>query len=115
MQTQVELGQGKAAWGHAQAAFNVYLNQQNWELAAARCDTLFRCNLDNALIALGHGLWLSITFPVEVTLTISQLQHVIDETPEEFDGAAVAAAMAAYINEIRGNAQTNDDVALAVG
>lgn len=114
-QTQVELGQGKTAWGHAQAAFNVYLNQQKWELAAACCDTLFRCNLDNALIALGHGLWLSITFPVEVTLTISQLQHVIDETPEESDGAAVAAAMAAYINEIRGNAQKNDDVALAVG
>ena len=105
----------QSAWNHARQAFDVFLGYRNWEQAALVCDTLFRCGVDDSLIALGHGLWLSITFPVDVSLTISQLQHVIDETPESSDGAAVAAAVAAYVNEIRGNEHQDPDIDLAVG
>lgn len=111
----VDLGHPQQAWKTAHATLNYYLQQQNWEQAVLVCDTLFRSGHDDALIALGQGLWLSITFPIDPSLTISMLQHVIDETPEDSDGAAVAAAVAAYVADLRGNGNQNDDCTLAVG
>ncbi|NKB76119.1 MAG: hypothetical protein GKR96_03500 [Gammaproteobacteria bacterium] len=112
---QIDCGHTQLAWKNALPAFQFHIDRQEWELATVVCDTLFHCDHQDSLIALGHGLWLSITFPVEPTLTISQLQHVIDETPEDSDGAAVAAAVAAYVVELRGNQVKNDDAALIIG
>lgn len=112
---QIELEQGQIAWSNAMPAFKLNIAKQRWEQAVVACDTLFRCNQPDSLVALGHALWLSITFPVDPTLTIAQLQHVIAETPEDSDGAAVAAAMAAYVVDLRGSENANDDAALAVG
>jgi hypothetical protein len=44
---------------------------------------------------------LAVTFPVDAELTVAMLQHIIDETPEDSDGAAVAAATASYIVDMR--------------
>ena len=112
---QIDLSDVESAWSTAFPLLSFYLDKQNWEKAAAVCDTLFRCNQPDSLAALGHGLWLSITFPVDLTLTLSQLQHVIDETPEDSDGAAVAAAVAAYVVDLRSEDAGNDDAILAVG
>ncbi|MGI9316182.1 MAG: hypothetical protein ACR2QW_02520 [bacterium] len=112
---QIDLDQGELAWNNAFPAFKMHLEKHQWEQAAAVCDTLFRSNQPDSLVALGHGLWLSITFPVDPTLTVAQLQHVINETPEDSDGAAVAAAVAAYIVDLRGDDNASDDATLAVG
>ena len=111
---QIEQGQARKAWENAMPAFRIHIDRQEWELATVVCDTLFRCEQPDSLIALGHALWLSITFPVEPTLTLVQLQHVINDTPEDSDGAAVAAAVGAYVAELRGGEKQNDEVVLAV-
>ncbi len=112
---QIDMDQPASAWSNAYPAFRMHITRQQWQPAIIVCDTLFRCNQPDSLIALGHSLWLSITFPVEPGLTVSQLQHVIDDTPEDSDGAAVAAAMAAYIVNLRTGVDTRDDCTLAVG
>ena len=116
--TLTDLEQPAQAWQVGFPAFKWYIGQQNWEQAVEACDTLFRSGHEDALIALGHGLWLSITFPVDPALTLAQLQHVIDDTPEDSDGAAVAAAVAAYVVDLRcSDSQTslNSDNTLIVG
>jgi len=113
-----DLEQPAQAWRVGFPAFQWYISQQNWEQAVEVCDCLFRSGHEDALIALGHGLWLSITFPVDPALTLAQLQHVIDDTPEDSDGAAVAAAVAAYVVDLRcaeNQTSLNSDNTLVVG
>jgi hypothetical protein len=43
------------------------------------------------------------------------LQHLIDETPDSSDGAAVAAATASYIVDIRAEGQQREDLQLFTG
>jgi hypothetical protein len=114
-QILIELDQGKLAWRKAFPVLEFHLAKQEWEQATVVCGTLFRCNEPDSLAALGHALWLSITFPVNVTLTIAQLQHVINDTPSDSDGAAVAAAVASYVLDLRGSQNKSDDATLAVG
>jgi hypothetical protein len=111
----VELDQPEKAWKTAYPVFENYLQQQDWENAISICDTLFLSGHDDALVALGHGLWLSITFPVSPLTTVAQLQHVVDETPQDSDGAAVAAAVAGYVVGLRSEDAANDDATLAAG
>ncbi len=42
-----------------------------------------------------------MTFPIDPEITVHLLSHVIDDTPDDSDGAAVAAATAAFIADIR--------------
>ncbi len=110
-----ELDQKQPAWTLAFSSFQYFLDRQEWERAAETCDTLFRLDHDESLVALGHGLWLSITFPMDLSLTIAQLKHVIDDTPEDSDGAAVAAAMAGYIHSLRGGDDSSSELTLVIG
>ena len=103
------------AWNHAMEAFRIQLAREDWEQAVVACDALFSCGTDDALIALGHGLWLGITFPIDPSLTVRQLMHVIDETPADSDGAAVAAAVAAYVVDLRAGGNQHGELSLAVG
>ncbi len=110
----IDMDQGQMAWNRAFPVLALYIDHKQWQQAVMLCETLFRSEQADSLVALGHALWLSITFPVEPTLTLAQLQHVIDETPDDSDGAAVAAAMAAYVVDLRGD-NAGDDAALAAG
>ena len=111
----IELGRCDEAWETAWPCLSRFVARRDWERAVRTCDILFRTGRPQALAALGHGLWLGITFPIDPELTILQLRHVIDETPEDSDGAAVAAAVAAYVADIRGSGSRNDDATLAGG
>ena len=53
------------------------------------------------MIALGHGIWLGVTFPIDPEISVNLLSHVIEDTPDDSDGAAVAAATAAFIADVR--------------
>jgi len=97
----VRLEKRPEAWAAAREAFDLYLAEQAWEGAAQACDILFLTDQPQSLAALGQGIWLAVTYPVDPELSVALLQHVVDETPPDADGAAVAAVMAYYLADLR--------------
>ncbi len=97
----VRLEQQADAWAAARTALDLYMGEQAWEGAAQACDILFLSDQPDSLAALGHGIWLAVTYPVDPELSVALLQHVVDETPPESDGAAVAAVTAYYLVDVR--------------
>lgn len=108
----VELKRMSDAWRSAKAAFDISITGKMWEQAARSCDLLFRTGLENSLSALGQGIWLAVTFPVDPELTVSMLDHVIEETPDHSDGAAVAATTAVYVVDLRADDKLYDDLSV---
>ncbi|HEB67104.1 MAG TPA: hypothetical protein ENI93_04080 [Gammaproteobacteria bacterium] len=100
-ETELALERKAAAWERARRAFDVFLAHQAWQEAVEACNVLFQTEQPASLAALGMGVWLGVTFPIEPDTTVAMLQHIIDETPPDADGAAVAAITAHYIADIR--------------
>ncbi len=97
----VRLEQGAPAWAAAREAFDLYLAEQAWEGAAQCCDVLFLADQPESLAALGQGIWLAVTYPVDPELSVALLHRVVEETPPDADGAAVAAITAYYVVDLR--------------
>jgi hypothetical protein len=97
----VRLEKRPAAWAAAREAFDLYMAEQAREGAAQACDILFLAEQPQSLAALGQGIWLAVTYPVDPELSVALLQHVVDETPPDADGAAVAAVTAYYLADLR--------------
>jgi hypothetical protein len=95
------LSQGADAWMHAREAFSVFVDYEHWQEAVEAADILYQCEQPDSIVALGHGIWLAVTYPVKPQSTVALLDHVIDETPDDSDGAAVAAMAAHYIADLR--------------
>ena len=100
-ETLLALQRKEESWKIAREVFDTCAAAGSWQDAIEACDILFQCEQDESLAALGNGVWLSITFPVPAQLTVALLQHIVDETPDDSDGAAVAAMAANYIAELR--------------
>ena len=109
-ETLLALLKKQEAWDVAREAFDVFAAEAQWQDAAEACDVLFQCELPGSLAALGNGVWLSVTFPVPAQLTVALLQHIIDETPDDSDGAAVAAMAAHYIADLRTEGDEHDSL-----
>ncbi len=99
--TLVGLGRGEDAWQLAREAFDVFIASDAFESAADCCDVLFRAEQPQSLSALGQGIWLAVTYPIDVELSIELLSHIVDETPDDADGAAVAATTALFLADVR--------------
>ena len=97
----VRLEKNPEAWSMAREAFDLYLAEESWEGAVQCCDILFLADQELSLPALGQGIWLAVTYPVDPELSVALLQHVVDETPPDSDGAAVAAITALYLTDLR--------------
>jgi hypothetical protein len=74
----------------------------------------FRLQLDIAthLVAMDqkNDAWqMAVTFPVDPTLSVNMLDHVIEETPNDSDGGAVAAAAAHYLADLRASDEKQRD------
>jgi hypothetical protein len=95
------LERGSEAWPIAHTALGILVGEQQWESAADACDVLYESDQPDSLIALGHGVWLGVTFPIDPEITVNLLSHIVDDTPDDSDGAAVAAATAAFIADVR--------------
>jgi hypothetical protein len=95
------LGRGAEAWQFAREAFSVFVDYERWQEAAEATDILYQSDQSDSIVALGQGLWLAVTYPVKAQSTVTLLNHVIDETPDDSDGAAVAAMAAHYIADLR--------------
>jgi len=108
----VRLEQHADAWAAAREAFDLYLAEQAWEGAAQCCDILFLSDQPQSLAALGHGIWLAVTYPVDPELSVALLQRVVEETPPDADGAAVAAVTAYYLVDMRAREPQRDHLLL---
>ncbi|MBL7003052.1 MAG: hypothetical protein ISR69_03365 [Gammaproteobacteria bacterium] len=95
-------------WVHK--ALPVMLKEKNWESVIDACDIIYNCEEKDGIIALGNAIWLAITFPVDPNITVNLLHHIIEETPDDSDGAAVAAMMAHFIAESRAQAQEKENL-----
>ena len=98
------------AWRAARAAFDIYLGQENWPGAVEACDVLYAADRPGSLAALGQGIWLAVTFPIDPELTVAMLEHVVEETPDDSDGAAVAAITAHYVADLRAEGRRREDL-----
>jgi hypothetical protein len=98
------------AWDAARAAVDIYLGQENWLGTVEACDVLYAADQPGSLAALGQGIWLAVTFPIDPELTVAMLEHVVEETPDDSDGAAVAAVAAHYVADLRAEGKRRDDL-----
>lgn len=95
------LDRGAEAWPITHTAFGILVSEHDWGAAADACDILYQSDQADSLIALGHGIWLGVTFPIDPEITVHLLSHVVDDTPDDSDGAAVAAATACFVADVR--------------
>lgn len=97
----IGLGQSAEAWTNAREAFDVFLAREEWNDAVTACQIMYQSNQEDSISALGQGVWLAITYPIVPQLSVDMLHHIVDETPDNSDGAAVAAMTAHYIADLR--------------
>ena len=105
-----ENGMPEAAWGLAKEAFNLYMGIDEIEAAVNALDCLYQTELPSAVVALGHAMWLSVTYPIDTELSIVMMKNLIDDTPAKSDGAAVAAVTAHYLADLRLEGEKRDSV-----
>ncbi|WP_070104915.1 hypothetical protein [Thiolapillus brandeum] len=96
-----DLKRGDEAWPLCREAFEHFLTTKNWEAAADCCNLMYLSDQSDSLVALGQGVWLGVTYPINPEISVELLHHIIDDTPDDSDGAAVAAATAAFIVDVR--------------
>ena len=97
----VASGRKEEAWALAREAFNTSLKNESWQDAVEACNVLYQTEQPASIPALGMGVWLAVTFPVYPELTYAMLDHIVDETPDHSDGAALAAVTARYVIDLR--------------
>jgi hypothetical protein len=108
----VDLARREEAFDVAREAFDTFVDAQQWEGAAHACNIMFLADQPYSLAALGQGVWLAVTFPIDPELTVALLQHIIDETPADSDGAAVAAVTASYVVDLRTEGKQRENLML---
>ncbi|MEY6430991.1 hypothetical protein ABC977_01055 [Thioalkalicoccus limnaeus] len=106
----VNLERGSEAWTLAREALDVFLFADDFESAADACDILFQANQPESVAALGQGIWLAVTYPIDPELTIELLNHVIEETPDDSDGAAIAATTALFLADLRATGKSRENL-----
>ena len=107
--TLVNLERGFDAWPLGREALDTFIQAEDFESAADACDVLFQSNQPEALSALGQGIWLTVTYPMDPELSVELLTHVVDETTDDADGGAGAPTTALFLADIRasGNQREN--------
>jgi len=107
----VDLERGEEGFDTAREAFDIFKEAEAWEGLAQACNNMFLADQPESLAALGQGIWVAVTFPeVDPELTVALLQHVVNETPADSDGAALAAAVAHYIADMRTEGKKHEDL-----
>ena len=71
---------------------------------------MYLAEQEDSIIALGHACWLAVTYPMKPALSVDMLSYIIDETPDNSDGAAVAGVVALYLAEIRAEGSDRDSL-----
>ena len=103
----VGVGRTEECWEAARKAFDVFLGNDKWEEAVKCCDVLYQSGQPASLVALGQGVWLAVTYPIDPQLSVNMLGYIVDEVPAKADGAAVAAVTAHYVADMRTEGEAN--------
>ncbi|MCU7842847.1 MAG: hypothetical protein KZQ93_03310 [Candidatus Thiodiazotropha sp. (ex Monitilora ramsayi)] len=106
----LDLDKQQEAWEIGKAVLDQAIDEELWLRAVEACDILYQSDQADAIKALAHGIWLGVTFPIDPELSVAMLQHLIDETPDTSDGAAVAAVTACYVVDLRTQDQDREDL-----
>jgi hypothetical protein len=106
----LDLDRREEAWNSARSLLDQAIDQALWLRAVEACDILYQAEQPDSIKALAQGIWLGVTFPIDPELSVAMLQHLIDETPDNSDGAAVAAVTACYLVDIRAQGQGREEL-----
>ena len=87
----VGLDQLEDAWESARPLLELFIDESEFELAVRTCRVLYQADHELSIVALGQGCWLAVTYPINLTVSGEMLHNIVDETPDNSDGAAVAA------------------------
>lgn len=104
------LDQKEHAWNEARATFDTFIKNEEWQHAVEACNVMYQTEQPASIVALGHGVWLAVTYPIEADTSVAVLNHIVDETPPTSDGAAVAAMTGYYIADIRSTDENHDSM-----
>jgi len=112
---QLDLDRKQDAWQYARSTIEVFVANEAFEDAALACQYVYLADQHDAIPAIGQAAWLAVTYPIDPHLTVNILTHIIDETPDESDGAAVAAATAHYVVDLRADDAQREELRLFTG
>ncbi len=98
------------AWSLAREAFDTALNNDAWKDAVEACDVLYQCEQKESVAALGMGVWLAVSFPADHDMPLEMLMHIVEETPDNSDGAALAAVTARYVIDLRADDASHESL-----
>jgi len=104
------LDQKEQAWNEARATFDVFMKNEEWQHAVEACNVMYQTEQPASIVALGHGVWLAVTYPIAADTSVAVLNNIVDETPATSDGAAVAAMAGYYIADIRSTDEEHDSM-----
>ncbi len=108
--TLLELQRQNEAWKCGREAFDIAMTTPDYDAAVQACNLLYHSECKGAIAALGQGIWLAVTFPIDPQLTLTMLQNLVEETPDDSDGAAVAAATAQFVVDLRSEGKQHEDL-----
>lgn len=104
------LGDKVKSWQVAQPLLAIFINAEEFEHAVEVCEVLYLAEQTDSIIALGHGCWLAVTYPVDPALSVDMLSYIVEETPDDSDGAAVASVAALYLVEVRADEKQKESL-----
>ena len=107
---QIGLGNKEQCWQTTQPLVEIFVQNEQFQQAVESCELMYLADQADSIIALGHGCWLAVTYPVETALSVDMLSYIIDETPDNSDGAAVASVAAMYLVELREQGEDKDNL-----
>ena len=105
---QLALDLKEDSWNSARSTFDTFIQNEQWQHAVEACNVMYQTEQPASIVALGHAVWLAVTYPIEADTSIAVLNHIVDETPADSDGAAVAAMAGYYIADIRSTDEKHD-------
>lgn len=109
-ETLVGLKRGEEAWNIARSAFDVFLEHQSWQDAVETLVVLYQAEQPASIVALGQAAWLAISFPINPETSFAVMTHLIDEMPENADGAAVTAVVGQYVVDMRATDEEHESL-----
>lgn len=108
------LGDKQKSWQVANPLLTTFIECEQFEHAVEACEILYLAEQTDSITALGHGCWLAVTYPVDPALSVDMLSYIVEETPDDSDGAAVASVTALYLVEVRADAKQKESLLFLV-
>ena len=104
------LGNKDKCWEVSKPLLTIFIEGECFQLAVEVCELLYLSEQTDSIIALAHGCWLAVTYPVDPALSVDMLSYIVDETPDNSDGAAVASVAALYLVELRAQGKEKENL-----